>query len=71
MHTRNITRGNFKALNQFYHEPGHTFHHALLYLRERPIRFTPARRAGGARAWPIAFTFFFYSESTVCGGASF
>ena len=33
MHTKEYyTGGNFKALNQFYHEPGHTFHHALLYL---------------------------------------
>ena len=33
MHTKEYyTGGIFKALNQFYHEPGHTFHHALLYL---------------------------------------
>ena len=33
MHTKEYyTGGVFKALNQFYHEPGHTFHHALLYL---------------------------------------
>jgi hypothetical protein len=33
MHTKEYyTRGNFKALNQFYHELGHTFHHALLWV---------------------------------------
>ena len=36
MHTKEYyTRGrDLIALNQFYHEPGHTFHHALLYLRD-------------------------------------
>ena len=39
MHTKEYyTGGIFKALNQFYHEPGHTFHHALLYLRAQCLK---------------------------------